>query len=259
MARLTAKKTQFGFTLIELIAVIVVLSILAVLSTQFVVSSTQSYENVRNSTRLVNTARQALERISRQVRVAHPYSLRIVNSGNCLEFMPIVGSGTYYNLAPDAFNGISPSNTISVSPHTLDGGTAKYFSIGAMAASELYGASAVSRATISTWSSTAIQYTSSIAWQRNSINKRFFVLDDPQAVCVVGTELRFYTGLDANAASVDTSAAFSLLADNISAINPFGLTAASDNRNVNVQFMLNVISSNQSVSFSHSAMVRNVP
>ncbi|MGV8836048.1 type II secretion system protein, partial [Cellvibrio sp.] len=53
-----------GFTLIELIAVIVLLSILATIGTGFVVKATESYQRTETRALLVNTARQALERMT---------------------------------------------------------------------------------------------------------------------------------------------------------------------------------------------------
>ena len=52
-----------GFTLIEVITVIVILSIVAVLGTKFVVDSTKSYQTTQTRSRLVNTGRQAVERM----------------------------------------------------------------------------------------------------------------------------------------------------------------------------------------------------
>jgi MSHA biogenesis protein MshO len=68
-----------GFTLIEVITVIVILSIVAVLGSKFVVDSTRSYQSTQTRSRLVNTGRQAVERMSRQLRVALPYSVRLTN------------------------------------------------------------------------------------------------------------------------------------------------------------------------------------
>jgi MSHA biogenesis protein MshO len=59
---LTNQINQSGFTLIELITVIVILSILASIGTGFVVKATDSYQRTQTRALLVNTARQALER-----------------------------------------------------------------------------------------------------------------------------------------------------------------------------------------------------
>ena len=77
----SCKKNARGFTLIEVIVVIVVLSLLAVLGGRFVVESTTSYQSTQMRSRLVNTSRQAMERMSRQLRASLPYSVRLTNGG----------------------------------------------------------------------------------------------------------------------------------------------------------------------------------
>jgi hypothetical protein len=66
-------------------------------------------------------------------------------------------------------------------------------------------------------------------------------------------------------ATVDTTSAFSLLAENVTATTPFVLTAGSENRNTVVQFNItfvqgtNAAQGAESVAFNHSVMIRNVP
>src|SRR6188768_3006752 len=98
---LKSQLIQSGFTLIELITVIVILSILASIGTGFVVSATESYQRTQTRALLVNTARQALERMTRQLRIALPYSVRITNNGSCIEFMPIAAGGNYLEPVAD--------------------------------------------------------------------------------------------------------------------------------------------------------------
>ncbi len=65
-----AKQAMRGFTLIEVITVIVILSVLATMGGTFMVESTKSYQATQTRSRLVNTGRQAIERMSRQLRIA---------------------------------------------------------------------------------------------------------------------------------------------------------------------------------------------
>lgn len=254
-----AKQFERGFTLIEVITVIVVLSILAAMGGSFVVESTKSYQSTQTRSRLINTGRQALERMSRQLRVSLPYSVRLTNSNMCLEFMPIASGGNYADYVPDAVNGAPATATMLVSPHTIDFGTAQFVSVGAMAPTELYGASPASRTTLNSRTNTQLNFTPARGWARNSVNKRFYLLNKPQAFCVVGTQLRFYSDQDATTATVDTTAAFSLLADNVTGATPFALTAGSENRNTVVQFNIAFAQGSESVTFNHSVMIRNVP
>jgi MSHA biogenesis protein MshO len=266
------KKTTRGFTLIEMIAVIVILSILAAMGGAFVIESTKSYQSSQTRTRLVNTGRQAIERMSRQLRIALPYSVRITNSNQCVEFMPIASGGSYLGIEnangtfsgflPDLLNGSAGLAILRVSPHTIDFGTAQFVSVGAMAANEVYGVNPGSRAALASRSSTQLTLAAARIWQRNSVNKRFYLLNNPQAFCVINNELRFYDNQDAAVVAdpeVNLTSAFSLLADNVTAAAPFALTAGSENRNTNVQINIAFAHKAESVPFNHSVMIRNVP
>jgi MSHA biogenesis protein MshO len=269
MSRLTAiTKSTRGFTLIETIAVIVILSILAVLGGSFVVKSTESYQAIQTRSLLVNTGRQAIERMSRQLRMALPYSVRITNSNQCIEFMPIASGGSYLGFwnntaytgyVPDALNAAAPLPNLAVSPHTIDFGTAQFVSIGATAASEVYGTNPASLATLSSRNDTQLTLSAAKSWQRNSLSKRFYLLNKPQAFCVVNNELRFYENQEATESSVDLTSAHSLLATNVIAATPFALTAGAENRNTLVQFNIAFAHRAESVEFNHSVMIRNVP
>lgn len=254
-----------GFTLIEIITVIVILAIVAALGGKIMVESTKSYQTTQVRSRLVNTGRQAVERMSRQLRDALPNSVRITNGSSCVEFIPIASGGNYIGAVPDVVNAAAPSPTINVSPHTIDFGSAQYVSIGATASTEVYGVSPVARATLSSRTAILLNLSAPKSWQRNSVVKRFYLLDSPQAFCVIANQLRFYPNQNVTTASVDTTSAFNLLADNVTSATPFALTAGSENRNVNVLFNITFTNNmgsaafSQAVTFNQSVMIRNVP
>ncbi len=71
---------QNGFTLVELIVVIVITGILSTFLVQFILLPIQSYSDVARRTRLVDIANTVIEKIRLDVREALPNSLRI---GDC--------------------------------------------------------------------------------------------------------------------------------------------------------------------------------
>jgi MSHA biogenesis protein MshO len=249
-----------GFTLVELIAVIVILSILAVMGTQFVVSSTQNYESTRTRSLLVNTGRQALEQMTRQLRIALPYSVVVTASGQCIKFMPIAAGGNYLNSVPDTANGAAANATINVSPHTIEYGSPQFVSIGAMAPAEIYGA--ISLATLASRSTSSLTLTAPKQWQRNSISRRFYLLNVPQAMCVVTNELRFYTAQSVTTQTVDLGGSFDLMAKNITAVGAqdyFSLSSGSENRNTLISINIGFSNAGERVDFNQEVMIRNVP
>jgi MSHA biogenesis protein MshO len=92
---------QNGFTLVELIVVIVITGILSTFLVQFILLPIQSYSDVARRTRLVDIANSVIEKIRLDVREALPNSLRVGdcdgdgNLGDCLEFLRAPLGGRY--------------------------------------------------------------------------------------------------------------------------------------------------------------------
>ncbi|EKE85398.1 prepilin-type N-terminal cleavage/methylation domain-containing protein [Idiomarina xiamenensis] len=94
MTGLTDTSRQRGFTLIELILVIILLGIVATASFRFVGIGTQAYVDANDRLRLLNQSRFVMERLTRELRNSVPNSIRI--AANCLEFSPMRYAGTYF-------------------------------------------------------------------------------------------------------------------------------------------------------------------
>lgn len=260
-----------GFTMLEVVAVIVILALVAGLGAKFVTDSTNAYQSAQTRFKLINTGRQAVESMSRQLRVSLSYSVRITNNDNCLEFLPIVGGGYYLQPVSDAVNGVPASSNIDVAPHTPDFGFPHFVTIGAAAGVspgvEVYGANPVSRATLSSRDATHLVLSAPKTWQRNSLGQHFFLLDNPKAFCVIDGELRLYNDQDitettlANAVDTSLSSPFTLLADNVTTPVPFSLSQGSENRNVVLTFNITFAhsASGESINLNQSVMIRNVP
>lgn len=86
---------QRGFTLVELIIVIVLLAIVAGFSFQFIGIGAQMFSTGAERLQTIEKSRFAIERVTREVRGAVPNSVRV--SGQCLEFVPAKVAGVYYN------------------------------------------------------------------------------------------------------------------------------------------------------------------
>ncbi len=88
-------RSETGFTLIEMIVVIVIVGILAVLGGRFIVAPVTGYVDLARRTRLVDQAEMALRRMQRDIRHALPNSIRIDASGQYLEMLTTVDGGRY--------------------------------------------------------------------------------------------------------------------------------------------------------------------
>lgn len=88
---------QAGFTLIEMIVVMVIMGILAGIASVFIVGPVESYlDTVRRNT-LTGTADLALQRIGRDLQRALPHSVRVTSSGGktYLEYLVLRTGGSY--------------------------------------------------------------------------------------------------------------------------------------------------------------------
>ncbi|WP_429109056.1 PilW family protein [Aeromonas media] len=95
-----------GFTLVELVMVILLLGVMATFTSQFIGIGTQIYGDVSRREQLMSDARFALERLNRELRDAVPGSVRIedeagnpLDQGVCLRFWPIATASRYLGSA----------------------------------------------------------------------------------------------------------------------------------------------------------------
>lgn len=77
-----------GFTLIEMIMVIVILGTVSAVITVFMKSPVDAYFTASRHSTLSDTADTVLRRVGRDVRKSLPNSLRPIGGGSCVEFIP---------------------------------------------------------------------------------------------------------------------------------------------------------------------------
>lgn len=122
----TRQRAASGFTLIESIVVILLIGILAAIAGVFIV---QPFEAARDMTRraeLVDAAETALNRMTREIRLAVPNSVRV--DGNAIEFLRTRTGGRYRRLQPpgggaDTLDPTQASGTFDVLGGLRDGGS----------------------------------------------------------------------------------------------------------------------------------------
>jgi MSHA biogenesis protein MshO len=85
-----------GFTLVELVMVIVLLSIVATISVQFVSLSTRGALDLGARQKRSLQGVVISEQLSRELRSALPFSVR--DSGRCIEWLPVAGATLYKKL-----------------------------------------------------------------------------------------------------------------------------------------------------------------
>lgn len=106
---------HLGFTLVELIIVIVITGIIAVVIAPIVMKPFIAYDDSSRRVALVDAAEAAMRQITRDVREAVPNTIRI--SGSVLEFVPIHGGGRYRY---GELTGVALADDTTLTPGAVD-------------------------------------------------------------------------------------------------------------------------------------------
>jgi MSHA biogenesis protein MshO len=92
----TLHNKQAGFTLVEMIVVIVITGIIGGMVAMFIRAPVQGYVDSARRAELTDIADTAMRRMARDVRTAVPNSLRSSNcTAPCVEFLPTKAGGRY--------------------------------------------------------------------------------------------------------------------------------------------------------------------
>jgi len=259
--------SEQGFTLVEMIFVIVILGIVTSIGASFVVSAVDSYRTAEIRNKLIHRGRLSIEQITREARRAAPNSIRISASGNCFESLPVVGNSNYQGSLPDQNNSVSAVSAISTGSFTLDLGSAQQVIVGAISASEIYTssttASRVAVASLGSSPYTSVPLGSSHRFNRNSPNRRIFITDNPIRYCLNGGHLYRYSAygfLTTSLTDADPGGVSDLVSHNVTTNSiAFQLSTGAEDRNVSV--LMDLVFSNEgiSVDLNHQVLVRNVP
>ncbi|MGI2068894.1 PilW family protein [Shewanella baltica] len=104
MSSFSAKRMQTskrGFTLVEMVTVILILGILVVGVSSFIIFGTRIFVESSSVDQVLSQSRFAVERMTRELRSALPNSLRVNTDSltyQCIEFVPIEASTTYLTM-----------------------------------------------------------------------------------------------------------------------------------------------------------------
>ncbi len=258
---------QNGFTLIELISVVVILALISGLGATFIVKSVDSYTDLQERTNMVQHSRVVVEQMTRQLRTALPNGVRVSTSGNCIEFLPVVAASNYIGEVPDPENGASATSSVSVISMTINSSSPEHVIIAPYASTEVYtSADPAARVDLGTLGSspyTSIPLGSSHQFLRNSVDKRIFITEDPRRFCLSGSNLYKYYGYGLSTATLgdtDPGGSSAIMANAVStASTAFALSSGSEDRNATIDINLSFTQGSQTLAVTHTVFIRNVP
>ncbi|MEH6823779.1 MAG: prepilin-type N-terminal cleavage/methylation domain-containing protein [Motiliproteus sp.] len=202
MKPLTAPSKHAGFTLIELIVVIVLLGIMSFGMTQFIVNSALGYADTARRERLGSTSRVVIARISQELRGALPGSVRSDN-GHCIEFIPQVGASHYEDL-PTA-TALTSFTSIPMEVPGLPVAGPFYAAVDPGSLAQVYTGGALSRGAIeqryadllvveprTAVKVATVSFATAETFSGRSPRQRWFLLKAPVSFCVSGDKLFRY-------------------------------------------------------------------
>lgn len=260
---------QGGFTLVELVMVIVLLGIIGAASSQFVRQGVEIYTQSVERDSLQQMGRFAVERMAREVRNALPGSVRVggsAGSTQCVEFMPVKGASTYLEAAVDAA-GKTSLNTVDFSYGYSSGDLLAIYPI---TATNVYGSpSALASLTGVSAGGTNQQVLafSSTIFPNESPTQRLFIVDTPVSFCAANNSLTRHSGYSRTASQVVPPNTGTLLAENIrvndgaTAVTVFSYIPGTPQRSgvVHMDLRFSNAAQDEWIKFSQEVFLRNTP
>jgi MSHA biogenesis protein MshO len=279
-----------GFTLIELVMVLVVLAIVSVGITRFIRSSTQIFIDTSERERLLREGSFAVERLNREIAEAVPNSVRLTgNAGvHCLQFVPIKWSTFYLSLP---LTPTSDREMDVIEMQDIDGNVfapssgSDFAFVYPTSADDVYSSTSEQRRTITACSDDGtdsscssdddldgvVQLTLNGAFTQDSPAKRMYIANTSVNYCVRNNALYRHESSIAATQPTFTSDGV-LMAENlanqlspnpnvpgVNSQNPFRIVDASLRRNAYTQTQLIFTRDSEYITFTQEIHIPNVP
>lgn len=259
----TPGQKQQGFTLVELVMVILLLGIIATFTSQFIGIGTQIYGDASSREQLMSDARFALERLNRELRDAVPGSVRVENTagslaeqGSCLRFWPIATTARYLGASVSAgLNIVTPVTWPKVGDLAIIYPLAS--PVGTLDQGCLQGSCTARVTTVGTPVSGALPLIVAGSFAKDSPGLRAYFANQQVLYCVRGESLwRMAKLVSATLSSSETT---QLMAEHIrpAAYYFYRDPAAFSQSEVGLRLVLE--QRGERVSFNHKLEVLNVP
>lgn len=278
-----SRKKQQGFTLIELVVVIILLGVTSVGIARILGLATQNYVNAADRDQLINSARFAIERLNREIPEALPNSVRsfsVTDDGSnfdCIEFIPVTASTTYLditNVAMNQFNVIDfTTGDGNLGTCTASCGNVAIYTLSnndvyvnpEQTSGQLFSISRI--ATTATNNVLQVTLNNTVTVGALSPTDRVFLIEQPVRYCMDNSNNELFratgydTASDLTSSILPNNATRVLMAENVVNVN-FEVENASLTRNavvlVDITFQSNVDNSEE-VPFSHEISILNTP
>jgi len=260
------KCKQLGFTLVELVTVIILLGIVGTFSSRFIADNVVLYQSSVNQNERLNDARFVINRMSRELDSAIAFSVAEdipVVGQSCIQFVPFTAAGQYLN----GVAGVDPIELImdpisraagSAATGTFVGQRISVLTTNSADFYDIAEAANDSIATIQTYAASGSQATLNLdaPLSSNSAVSRYFIAENKVRYCLSNSELyRNQVPLTSNFTGAGV-----LMADNLTADSRMNLTAATQFSNAILELELGfLLRDGSDIKFEHQVVMSNVP
>lgn len=265
-------RVKNGFTLVELIITLLLISILAISFGRILNISVYSYLDATDRNSNTQTARWVVETISRKLREALPQSVRRADNSvqYCVEFLPIVNASYYFNMP--ANGQVSSFNIVDFD---ISFQSNLLVAVMPINSNQLYSANGVIADVASIANSgvgqSLVTLSSPVVFNQRSPQNRVYLLLSPESFCLDNSngQLSHYSNypLTSNQSTPPTGGISQIIAERIwQAGNVFDYQAGSLQRSglLQMEFRLQNANRNsdpnaEALRIFHEVHIRNVP
>jgi MSHA biogenesis protein MshO len=279
--RMLSRRSR-GFTLVEMVTVILVLGVLAVGVSSFIIFGTRIFIESSAVEQVTGESRYAIERMTRDIRSALPGSPRLASgsagseSWQCLELVPIVASSSYVAL------GLAPGPAAKTATVFRDAplsavAAGQWAFVYPLTSDDVYGSFpgnlgkrfVLEKVTASA-SSIELEFPNAVRFAEASPRQRMYFSNQPVSYCFVqslgggGINLWRYGNYGFSAAQPDlltlrANGSAALMAQNLTSPQPLSLQGSTLINNAVVQMAIGFAVNGQTFEYQHQVQMINVP
>ena len=242
--RLQSKK---GFTLIELVIVMLILSTLGIATSSYIATGLNIYNGISERDKSLNSIRFVMERMRRDVSNALPNSIRVED--DCLTFYPIKNSSLYTSFPIYPIQKNSAEMTAITDYSYTSGDRAVVYLLHESELS-IFDSNGSSKSQLISGVNSAkdtLNFSNNISFPLSSPAKRIYIINDNLSYCFSGEALYWQKN----------SGEPVLMAENVS--GSFAVIDATLQRNSLVEVNFSLPFDDQEVAFEQTLHINNVP
>ena len=277
-------RQQSGFTLIELILVIIILGVVSIGLSGIVGNAMQAVITINDREKLLREGSFLVERFNREISAAVPNSVRISGNANvhCVEFVPMLFNGIYLSipLTSQAETRLNVMELSDIQGRAFVPSNGDYAIVYPTRPSEVYDASLGQRRTVASCSDddgdcatltdadNVVQIEVNDGYNQTSPANRLYFANGSISYCLRGNQIFRHESAIAATQTLYTSGG-SLMAQNVVNLlgpnasvgeqNPFKSIGASFQRNAATQSLFIFGREDERITFMQEVQIPNAP